>query len=363
MLGHAARSPELRVIPTSAQKHAPDPKVAVLLNANARQVTDRVRKALSHVVADGDLFLSKSPQELVGIVQTMLDRRYDTVFCGGGDGTFTGFVNHLSQQLTERNRHYPQKAPRLGVLKLGTGNGLAGLVNASPLKGDRILDDVLRARSGEVPGYKRVDLLKTNGKLSVFAGMGMDGRILNDFLWMKQNVAKAPGLGFLKGELGYAASVIFKSIPGAMVQPSSVDARVVNGDSPAYRLGPDGQPVREYAPGELLFSGKVTFAAAATVPYYGYEFRMFPFAGMRPGMMQLRLSSISVPQVVANLPRLWKGKYSADYIHDFHVAKARVELSRPMPMQIGGDPEGYQDTLDLETAEAVELVDFSGSVN
>lgn len=363
MLGHAARSPELRVIPTSAQKRAPDPKVAVLLNANARRVTDRVRKSLSHVVADGDLFVSRSAEELVTLVQTLLDRRYDTVFCGGGDGTFTGLVNELAKQLAERNQHHPQKAPRLGILKLGTGNGLAGLVNASPLKNDRILDDVLRARAGEIPGYRRLDLLRLNGRLATFGGVGHDARILNDFVWVKKNFARTPGLGFLGGELGYAASVALRTVPSAIVQPAYVTAKVTNGASPAYLLAKDGAPVREFAPGETLFTGKLNFAAAATSPFYGYEFRMFPHALSRPGMMQLRLAAISAPQILANLPALWKGRYRSENVHDFHVQGATIELDRPMPLQIGGDAEGEHRRLELSIADPVELVDFSGAVN
>lgn len=363
MLGHAARSPELRVIPTSAQKRTPDPKVAVLLNANARRVSERVWKSLTHVVPEGDLFLSRSGEELVTIVQTVLDRRYDTVFCGGGDGTFTGLVNELSRQLEERNRHHPQKAPRLGILKLGTGNGLAALVNASPLKGDRILDDVLRARAGEIPGYRRLDLLRLNGRIATFGGVGHDARILNDFVWVKKNFARAPGLGFLGGELGYAASVAFRTVPSAIVQPGTVGARVTNGDGTAYLLARDGSVIREFAPGEQLFSGKLNFAAAATSPFYGYEFRMFPHALSRPGTMQLRLAAISAPQILANLPALWKGRYTSPNVHDFHVTGATIELDRPMPLQIGGDAEGDQQKLVLSMAEPVELVDFSGAVN
>ena len=51
------RSAELEVVPPKVEG---EPKVAVLLNANARKVTDRVVRTLSHAVPEGDLFLSRS---------------------------------------------------------------------------------------------------------------------------------------------------------------------------------------------------------------------------------------------------------------------------------------------------------------
>ncbi|MHB8878044.1 MAG: diacylglycerol/lipid kinase family protein, partial [Myxococcaceae bacterium] len=167
-----------------------EPRVAVLLNANARRVTDRVVRSLTHVVPEEDLFVSRSELDARRIAQTVVDRRYHTVFCGGGDGTFMGFANEIYHQLELRRRHHPQPAPRFGVLKLGTGNSLASLLKASPLRGDGILDDVLRARAGEVPGYRRVDMLMVEGKRAPFAGLGLDGKVLNDYIWVKRNFGK-----------------------------------------------------------------------------------------------------------------------------------------------------------------------------
>src|SRR5678815_4946035 len=74
------------------------PRVAVLLNARARKVTPGVVRALSHVVPRADLFLSRSPKDARAIARTILTRGYDTVFCGGGDGTFIGFADEILSQ-------------------------------------------------------------------------------------------------------------------------------------------------------------------------------------------------------------------------------------------------------------------------
>src|SRR5688500_9859535 len=58
-----------------------EPKVAVLLNANARKVTEKIVRSLSHVVPEEDLFLSRSELDARRIAQTVVDRRYHTVFC------------------------------------------------------------------------------------------------------------------------------------------------------------------------------------------------------------------------------------------------------------------------------------------
>src|SRR5882762_9738036 len=97
------RHAQAEVVPPKATE---EPKVAVLLNANARKVTDRVVRTLSHAVAEGDLFISRSELDARRIAQTVLDRRYHTVFLGGGDGTFMGFVNEILNQVDVRRRHH-----------------------------------------------------------------------------------------------------------------------------------------------------------------------------------------------------------------------------------------------------------------
>ena len=166
-------------------------KVAVLLNANARKFNERIVRSLSHVVPEGDLYVSRSELDARRIAQSVLDQRYHTLFLGGGDGTFSSFVNEIMNQVELRRQHHPGlAAPRFGVLKLGTGNSVATLVRSSSTRGDGILDDVLRARAGEVPGYRCLDMLMVEGKRAPFAGLGLDGKLLNDYIWMKHNVGK-----------------------------------------------------------------------------------------------------------------------------------------------------------------------------
>jgi diacylglycerol kinase family enzyme len=356
---------DLRLVPPLTP--APDElKIAVLLNANARKVTDAVVRKLSHVVPAEDLYLSRSELDARRIAQQVVDRGYHAVFCGGGDGTFVGFVNEILHQVELRSRYHAVKAPKFGILKLGTGNGMAAYVNASPLKGDRILDDVLRARSGEIPGFKPLDLLLVDGKRCQFAGVGVDGKLLNDYLGLKNSLGKGPFKPLASGAFGYFNAVAFKTVPYCFARGTWTEIEVTNGKTgPAYRLGADGAVIGEFAPGETIFQGDAMMAAAATMPFYGYEFRMFPFAGKRRRMFQLRLGRVGTAHTLVNLPKLWKGKwFPEEKILDFYANDVSIKFAKPMPFQIGGDAAGYRPEVRFQIApESVELVDYTGAVN
>jgi diacylglycerol kinase family enzyme len=362
MMVQPLRSVEARSSPSV--HGAPEHRLAVLLNANARQVDARLVKFLSHVVPEQDLFLSRSELDCRRIVQTILERDYPVVMTGGGDGTFLGVVNEMFRQLEPRGRFAGKQAPRLGVLKLGTGNGLASYVNSNGgMEG--ILQDVTRARAGKVSDQQSMELLMVDGTRTPFAGLGVDGKLLNDYLWVKDHLGRGLLKKLLSGPGGYFSAVAFKTVPHYLTNPTRVECEVTNGQAgPAFRVGPDGRPVGEpFAPGARLFKGELIMAAAATMPYYGYGFRMFPFAGQRPGMMQLRLGQLNPPHVLANLPKLWAGRWFPEGLHDFYAREVHLRFSRPMPFQIGGDAAGYRREVTLGmAAESVELLDFRPSV-
>lgn len=357
------RNAELEVVPTRPQAEA---KVAVLLNANARKVTDRVVRTLSHAVPEGDLFISKSELDARRIAQTVLDRRYQTVFLGGGDGTFMGFVNEILNQVEMRRRHHAaQPAPRFGVLKLGTGNSVATLVKASSAKNDGILDDVLRARAGEVPGYRQLDMLMIEGRRAQFAGMGLDGKLLNDYIWVKDRFGRGPLEPLMKGGAGYITSVAFKTVPYYFTHSTLVEGEIINEGVTAYKCGPDGLPVgKSWSKGETIFKGPLMMVAAGTIPYYGYELKMFPFAAKRRGMMNLRYGALSPAGILANLKGLWAGTWHPEGMNDVLCSDVRIKFQKPMAFQVAGDADGYREDVRFTVApEPIEVVDFTGAVN
>jgi hypothetical protein len=208
--------------------------------------------------------------------------------------------------------------------------------------------------------------LLVEGKRTPFAGLGVDARLLNDYAWVRSNLGRGPVRHLLNGGGGYFSAVALKTIPYFLTHSTSVECEVTNGSrSAAYRLGRTGMPVGEpIPPGATIFAGKLMMAAAGTIPFYGFDFKIFPFAAKRKGAMHLRLGTESPSKVIANLRKLWRGRWFPEGIQDFHARDVRIQFERPMPFQIGGDAEGLRQEVLLELApEAIELMDFSQIVN
>jgi len=223
---------------------------------------------------------------------------------------------------------------------------------------------VLRARAGEVPGYRTIDLLLIDGKRAPFAGLGMDGKLLNDYNWVKQNFGQGALSKLMTGPGGYFTSVAFKTVPYYLTHSNAVECEVVNGPAIAYRMGPEGKPVETFEPGATLYKGPLIMAAAGTVPFYGFELKMFPFAGKRRGMMNLRLGMLPATSILANLPKLWTGSWFPEGLRDFLVKDATIHFSREMPFQIAGDAEGYRKEVHFQLApEPIDVVDFTGAIH
>jgi diacylglycerol kinase family enzyme len=341
--------------------------VAVLLNANARAVSDSLRRQLEAFVPAEDLFYSRCFEDARAISRQVLDRGYSTVLTGGGDGTFVGYVNCLFAEALSRPIAQAQGAfkvvpatahsirlPRFGVLKLGTGNAMAEFAGASARRVG-VVEDILRACSGEASGSRPLHLLSFEGKRAPFAGLGIDAAIVNDYMDVKGNARL-----WSSGGMGYFRSVVGRTIPEYLFSRGSPGVEVINLGGPARQIGPDGKPVgREIEHGEIIYKGPCRIAAAGTVPYYGFGFQMFPFALQAPGKFQLRLTAISVPKIIANLRSLWRGGPPPSGVFDFLCDKALIRFDREMPLQVGGDAEGHRREVTFEMAERpVELLDF-----
>jgi diacylglycerol kinase family enzyme len=331
--------------------------VAVLLNARAKAVNDGVRRSLSLVVPPEDLFISRSHEEAAEIADTVVARRYRTVFTGGGDGTFVSWVNRILES-AERRRSRP---PRFGVLALGTGNAVAEMMGATPR---RHAEDLARFLSGQVSGSRRLDLVTCNGRRTPFAGVGVDAAVLNDYIWLKDRLAGTPLHGLGLGLTGYGLAAAIRSAPRALLQRRPTYCEIVNAGRPAWRLDGAGRRIGPpIAPGELLFAGPCQMAAASTVPYYGLGLKAFPWTEQAGGMMQLRvMSSVGLAALLLNLHRVWSGAFSHEGLLDFHADRVALRFERPMPLQVGGDAEGWRDEVSFGmAANPVEIVDFGSA--
>ena len=342
----------------------PPHRVAVLLNANAKSVSEGLRRELENFVPPEDLFYSRCFDDARNIARCVLQRGYSTALTGGGDGTFVAYVNCLFEEAMAPSFAASSAAlkvsalpahlirlPRVGALKLGTGNAVANFSGASARR-IGVVEDILRARSGEVSIARPLHLLSHDGKRAPFAGLGIDARVLNDYFSIKDTIGC--------GAFGYFCSVVGKTLPSYLVQSGAPRVEVINLGGPAWRLGRDGEP--EGAPirqGEVLFRGRCKIAAAATVPNYGFGFQAFPHALRAPGRFQLRLTALSVPRILANLRKLWRGGPAPDGVFDFRCDKVLIRFDREMPLQVGGDAEGYRREVVFEMAERpLDLLDF-----
>jgi diacylglycerol kinase family enzyme len=332
---------------------AAGPGVAVLLNANAKQVNAHVRRALSLVVPDEHVYVSESAEQASAIADEVVARRYRTVFTGGGDGTFVSWVNRI----LESAERLAARPPRFGVLALGTGNAVAGLVGATR----RHVNDLARYLRGEVDQVRRLDLLTAAGRRTPFAGIGIDAAVLNDYVWIKERLAETPLRGLGLGATGYGLAVAVRSIPRQLLSRRPTYCEIVNVGRPAWRLGANGARLgRAIGHGELLYAGPCMLAAASTVPYYGLGLKAFPYAEQAPGMMQIRVAtSIALPTILSSLPSIWSGAFAHEGLVDFHADRVVVRCEKPMPLQVGGDAEGWHDEVTFGMAPApVEVVDF-----
>jgi diacylglycerol kinase family enzyme len=332
----------------------PSERIAVVVNGNAKNVTRDVIELLDQILLGGDLFVSRRIEEADQIASTIAERGYGTVLTGGGDGTFTVMVSRVVAACKARGA----KAPRFGLLRLGTGNSLAWVVGASKAKGRGLAVDIQRLR--EEAGSRPIRLIECEGLLSPFCGFGIDAEVLHDKEFTKKWMQKVPVLRrYTTGELIYLVSTLSRTFPQYMFR-AVPHCRVVNQGGDAFRIGYNGRVVGAPIPkGSVIFEGKAKLASVSTIPYYGFGLRIFPYAEERQDRMSLRLSTIGVPAFVANFGAIWNGEYQDPrIISDFLVEDVVIEMDPPTAFQIGGDPHGHKASVRVRMAEPIQLVDF-----
>ncbi len=315
----------------SAAQNDPSARVAVILNGRARGVKPQVLRRIGNIVPARDIFVSRSLDRSREIARIVVERGYDAVLLGGGDGTFVQCLTDLGAQARRRG----VRVPSLGVLKLGTGNALAWTLGASSPTEEGLRHDVARACAEEDRG--ELPLLEVDGRLTPFAGLGLDAQILEDF-HATTKALDAFGVGRHLGPgVRYALAVGLKSTPRFMFRQLQ-EVVAINLGAPAWRIGAGGQRIgAPIAHGQVLYRGRCSLAAGSTIPYYGLGMKMFPYAQEMPGRFNLRCSSSSTAEILGNLPAVWRGVYASDTVADFLVDKVELRLERPAPIQIGGD--------------------------
>ena len=331
----------------------PGQRVAVVVNGRAKNVTDEVISTLDRILRGGDLFVSRSLDDARNIARTLVLGGYGTVLTGGGDGTFTVMVTEVVREARRSGR----PLPRFGLLKLGTGNSLAWVVGARGVDGELGADiEKLSLHAGS----RSLRLVEVDGIISPFCGLGADARVLADYGWMKDKLSRTPLKRVAAGRLSYGLAAATRSLPRELFRRPT-HCRIVNSGEEAFQIGAKGSLVRRpIARGEVLYEGPMRFAAISTIPYYGYGFRMFPYADERPDRMHLRLTTMSPFEFLVHMKDIWQGSYEASRsLFDFLIDAVTIELSPEVAFQIGGDSQGMRYRVEVRlTPTPIELVDM-----
>jgi len=331
---HIQRAVTFAVTSESSSQRRPERRVAVVLNANARSVTDEVIRTVMSVVDDrNDVFVSRSLEHAHFVARQIVRHEYDAVLSGGGDGTFMQTVSDIAAL-------HPRRMPAVGVLRLGTGNALATALGAA--RADRRGIGADLARAGDVRADRELSLLSVDGKLAPFAGVGLDSLILSDYNAVKRSVAKTPLSGVMQGGAGYAAAIATRSFWRFTLGALPV-VKIFNEGAPAERVSIDGRAVGAPVPrGGVIYHGPIAIAAASTIPFYGLGLKLFPQIERRPDRFQLRVGRVGAVSALLRLRDLFRGTFDCPTVYDFICTAVSIQVEAATSFQIGGDDAGVR---------------------
>lgn len=332
-----------------------DNNIAVILNANARRVRKNIITRVRRFVPESQLYISKTIEEGQELVRDIMQKRFTHLVCGGGDGTLVEIINQVRRSLHEMGGT-DADMPKLGFLKLGTGNGWAQLLGSD--NGKRSLPRMADSQNWKMT---RFNLLESDQRLFHFAGMGWDAAVLNDYYLFKEKFGRGPFKKLFTGLHGYLTSMICKTIPEQFMARNRPQIRVVNRSPEVYEMRLN-QPARRVpiGIGETLYEGPVGVFGGSTTPYYGFKMVAFPFARTKEGFMNFRVVRSSLFEVVSHWHSVFTGKWQSANFMDWLVKDVSIEVDRPLPIQIGGDPVGLRDRWDLSVSDvSVQVLDLT----
>jgi diacylglycerol kinase family enzyme len=339
---------------SSLQNQSSQGRSAFLLNANAKSVGGVMLNKLIEMVPTGDLYLSHSFQDSEKYLHTILNKGYNQIVSGGGDGTLVNTVTML-HQIKDKEGSFD--IPQIGVLRLGTGNAVASILGAQ-----RPLIDANHILSGGRADTRTLNMLRCeDGKLAPFAGIGLDGEVLNDYMDLKESSAGRLSERLVRTLFGYVWAGLTRTAVRHIRKEKPI-VRVTTKNSAIKMVTQSGVDVELKLPANsVLYEGPASMVSVGSIPCFGYGFQMFPFLkGRTDPKLQVRVCAAGVLPILANLyPSLWKGTYRGDHVFDFLVDQVTIESEENMPYQVAGDARGYRKqmsfTLAQNCVQAVEL--------
>ena len=326
------------------------PKTAIVLNGNARSVTHRSIQEIGRLLTTESLYVSRSLEQSRFIARQIVNGGYDVVLCGGGDGTFMRVVSDIMAL-------HPARPPAFGSLRLGTGNAIASALGAAGANRHSIARE-LRHAAGCTKRLA-LPLVRVEGEFTPFAGCGADAMILQDYRRAQRLMPGETIKSIFAGPLGYGYSIATRSL-WRYLSRALPEVIIRNEGLPATRVDLDGNPVGRPIPqGGVIYRGRVSMAAAATIPFVGFGVKLYPQAGKRADRFQLRVGQAGVTELLTRLPKVLSGKFESDRIFDFYCTAVSIHAPKGTAFQAGGDPIGIRKRvlLQLDQVEGLPGID------
>lgn len=235
-------------------------EIAVILNINARSVTQSSISIAKEIVGKDNVFVTANVEDNEKASKIIVERGYELIVPAGGDGTLCSVINavvnarrmhvmHMKNDSIEspvETKTRIDKLPKFAFLPLGTGNGM-GMLAGPRFKGrknqkvqktltklkdivekhennlDRI--PVVKCPMIEIRTDKTIQLEEnsnnpecTHRELCFFAGAGFDSLMLNDFKILKKWSKNKPGLRrFLGSVVGYTVALFVRTLPQCLI--------------------------------------------------------------------------------------------------------------------------------------------------
>ncbi len=330
------------------------------MNVNARRVNQKILNMFSKQVGDEDLYITHTLQEADQSIDEIIEKRYPLVMCGGGDGTVMRILEQMHQKVEARNRSGGSyKLPKFCILRLGTGNAIAGLLDVPDTV--KPVSTIQQLPENDLT-FKRFNIIEAEGRMFNFGGFGVDALILNDYIDIKDKFSKRILWKIMNTIVGYVAAAFLKSIPKIFFHGFKLNVRIINeSDLPVYKPSHAAIEETDLKKGDIIYEGPVDAVVFGTTSDFGYKIKIMPFAMSKSGYFHLRLANTGVMKIILNLRSLWLGKWEHPDIHDFLVKDVKIEIDQEAPLELCGDAKGYCSELNLKISDFTpEILDFSG---
>jgi diacylglycerol kinase (ATP) len=264
---------------------------------NKRNLPEQIFNNLDRNIFEAELFYTSLTLNAREITRKAIDEKFDIVIAAGGDGT----MNQVAQQLIGTKII-------MGILPLGSGNGLARHLNI-PLKISDAIAFINKA------GYQAIDTIRINDQYSINCiGIGFDAYVAYHF-------SKLPKRGLQT----YISTTLrqFKKF-----------------ERLKYKLRLDDQ----------VLDGEAALVTFANSSQWGNNFYIASRADIQDGWIDVtvipKLSYRNFFSLVYRL--LTKTLHESSQAKMYKAKKIKLMLEENTPMHIDGEPMLVKDDFEIE---------------